>query len=178
MQKDFISRPTIFGPKNQLQLLTLPLEITVRTLNVGGLVHLVARAKVGKKETDSDWQLQRFLYDASGAISAVIWPIFTGVITPNYFFQYGPDNKAGVTGVSQSQQAVVQAANSYENGDLVYFDNVLGMVDLNFTGNNLYTVANATPSSFELKGVDSRNFAPYTSGGIAHVLPALQYGFA
>lgn len=177
MQKDYITRPTIYGPGNHQQYLTLPSEITIRTLNVNGFVHLVARGKVGKVITDSDWQLQRFIYDATGAVTAVIWPLFDSKPTADYLFQYGPENAAVVTAISQANPAVITANNTFTNGEQVYFDNVLGMTQVNFTGNNLYTVSNATATSFQLLGVDSTNFGSYTSGGIAHVLPALQYGF-
>lgn len=70
-----------------------------------------------------------------------------------------------ITAVTQATQAVVtSAAHGYAQGDLVFIDGVLGMIQLNGRWFTLGTVATNT---FVLSGEDSTNYDAYTSGGTA-----------
>lgn len=71
---------------------------------------------------------------------------------------------ATITGATQANPCVITAANDFSNGETVEINNVAGMSELN---GNSYTVANATPTSFELQGIDSTGYTAYTSGGDA-----------
>jgi hypothetical protein len=73
-----------------------------------------------------------------------------------------------ITDITQASPAVVTAAgHGRSNGDIVKISGVLGMTEAN---GKLFTVANATPDTFELtdtEGVDvnSAGWGAYTSGG-------------
>jgi hypothetical protein len=68
-----------------------------------------------------------------------------------------------ITGITQANPAVVTiSGHGYSNGDVVFITGVAGMTEVN---GKFYTVANVTASTFELSGVDSTGFTPYTSGG-------------
>lgn len=71
---------------------------------------------------------------------------------------------ATITGITQANPAVVTAANTFANGELVTIAGVIGMTELN---GNTYTVANVTGATFELQGINSTGFTAYTSGGSA-----------
>jgi hypothetical protein len=72
---------------------------------------------------------------------------------------------APITGISKAAQAVVTAANTFAVGQLVRFDSVGGMVEINGLGG---VISAATPTSFTV-GIDSTGFSTYTSGGNATV---------
>lgn len=70
-----------------------------------------------------------------------------------------------ITGISNANPTVVTApGHGYTNGKLVYLAAVAGMVEIN---SYVYLVAGATTDTFQLTGIDSTNFNPYTSGGTA-----------
>jgi prepilin-type N-terminal cleavage/methylation domain-containing protein len=91
-----------------------------------------------------------------------------------------------ITGVTNANPAVVThsatytdcagntiAGPAYVNGDRVYITGVAGMGAINNAGSS-YTVANVTPTTFQLSGVDTSVTIPavynaYTSGGVAEV---------
>ena len=73
---------------------------------------------------------------------------------------------ATITAISKANPAVITAANSYVNGDLVYITGVAGMTQINgLTG----TVSGASGTGFSVTGIDSTLFSTYTSGGLATV---------
>lgn len=82
----------------------------------------------------------------------------------NCDYRYLPmSNNAVVTGISKANPAVVSVvSNPFSNGDTVVISYVNGMSEIN---NVTATVANATPTSFELSGVDSTGYTTYTGGG-------------
>ena len=71
---------------------------------------------------------------------------------------------APITGITNALPAIVTAANTFKNGDVVTIDDVIGMVEINGVSG---VVSGATPSSFALVGVNAVDFTPYDSGGTA-----------
>ena len=71
---------------------------------------------------------------------------------------------APITGISAAAEAVVTAANTFTDGDIVTIDGVVGMVEINGVSG---VVSNASGTGFTLTGVDSTDFTPYGSGGTA-----------
>ncbi len=70
-----------------------------------------------------------------------------------------------ITGVTKANPAVVTYTGTQPaNGTKVLISGVVGMTQLN---GNVYTVANATSTTFQLQGIDSTGFTTYTSGGTA-----------
>ena len=82
---------------------------------------------------------------------------------------------ANVSGATQANPCVITATgHPFSNGDFIYFYDVGGMTDLNYTAtggsHNIYEVANKTTNTFELSGVNSTGFDAYTSGGRAEIV--------
>jgi hypothetical protein len=70
-----------------------------------------------------------------------------------------------IAGITRANPAVVRALNhGYANGDIAEISGVAGMTEVN---GRQFEVANVTPDTFELKGVDSRKYGEYRSGGKA-----------
>lgn len=69
-----------------------------------------------------------------------------------------------ITGITAANPGVVttSAAHGYENGDIVYIQGVVGMVEVN---NRSFTVANKTSTTFEIE--DTSGHTTYSSGGEA-----------
>ena len=73
-----------------------------------------------------------------------------------------------ITGASQTNPVVIQAVNTYSNGDEVFITGVLGMVELN---GNRYIIKNVTASNYEIthqvtsENIDGTAFTAYTSAG-------------
>lgn len=75
----------------------------------------------------------------------------------------GPFN---VTVISRSNPCVVTApGHTFDNGDMVQIQNAQGMTQINQDKTQAYEVTNVSGSTFQLLGMDSTNFAPYTGGG-------------
>lgn len=78
------------------------------------------------------------------------------------------DSSKTVTNITKANPAVVtSASHGFANGDLVRFDDVEGMTEVN---GNIYKVANQAANTFELTtidgdNIDSSSFSTYFSGG-------------
>lgn len=79
-------------------------------------------------------------------------------------FPTGSDmTTAAIEVISQTNPAVITQTNHpYFNGYQIRIDNVVGMTEVN---GKYYKVANATPNTYELQGVDSTGYSSYISGG-------------
>lgn len=79
---------------------------------------------------------------------------------------------AAITGATQANPCVITAVgHGFQNGDAVALAGLGGMVELNNFA--APAIANATANTFELAGVNSTGFTPYTSGGTATKLQAV-----
>lgn len=73
-----------------------------------------------------------------------------------------------ISGITQANPAVVTAtSHGYDNGEHVFIGSVAGMTELN---NRTFKVANKATNTFQLTGIDSRDFTAYGSGGVANVV--------
>lgn len=75
-----------------------------------------------------------------------------------------------ITNITQANPPVVTAAgHNYANGAFVQISGVLGMVQINQSKMEAYTVANSNPGAgtFELADMDTTGFDPYVGGGQA-----------
>jgi hypothetical protein len=84
-------------------------------------------------------------------------------LTKQIFFYYDGQVTGAITGVTNSNPAVVHApANGLQTGAEVIIRNVGGMTNID---NNTYTITVVDSDHFSLNGVDSTAFPAYTSGG-------------
>jgi hypothetical protein len=71
-----------------------------------------------------------------------------------------------ITGITQANPAVVtySGADNFANGNTVFLDGIVGMIELNGAE---YTVANVNTgtNTFELQGVDTTGFSAYSNAG-------------
>lgn len=84
----------------------------------------------------------------------------------------GGEALTDIESITRDNPAVVThtADHGFEDGDLIQFTGVEGMTELNCGPTNAYTVANKTDKTYELSGIDSTEYAAYTSGGtVTHV---------
>lgn len=71
-----------------------------------------------------------------------------------------------ITGITNATTGVVTVGSTtgITNGSLVYIFGVGGMTQVN---DRIFTVANVTPTTFELSGVSTLSYGVYTAGGIS-----------
>jgi hypothetical protein len=75
------------------------------------------------------------------------------------------DSVKNITAATAASPVVITSnAHGFVNGDIVYIQGVVGMVDLN---NRQFVVAGATANTFQLSGVNGTGYLAYTSGGTA-----------
>lgn len=73
-----------------------------------------------------------------------------------------------ITAITAANPPVVSStAHGYTNGQVVYIDGVVGMVELN---GRAFVVANSAANTFELKGVNGTGYTAYASGGSAYLI--------
>lgn len=78
-----------------------------------------------------------------------------------------PFQSADIEGITNANPAVVTSEDhGFTNGQTVYLDSIGGMTELNGMS---AVVANKTDDTFELSGVNSTSFTPYTSGGTVNL---------
>lgn len=87
-------------------------------------------------------------------------------LTKQIFFYYDGQVTGDITGVSNSNPAVINSVgHGLQTGAIVILRDIGGMVPLN---NLSYTITVIDPDNFSLNGIDTTNttnFPPYTSGG-------------
>lgn len=82
---------------------------------------------------------------------------------------------ATITGATAANPVVIttSAAHGFVDGDQVYISDVAGMTEIN---DLIFTIDNASGSTFDLQGINGTAYTPYTSGGtirkVAPVVPA------
>ena len=70
-----------------------------------------------------------------------------------------------ITNITQANPAVVTSnAHGFNNNDLIYINDVVGMIEVN---RRWYRAAGVAANTFQLAGVDSTGYGAYTSGGVA-----------
>ena len=78
------------------------------------------------------------------------------------------DANVTISGATKANPAVITAtSHGYSNDDHVAISSVAGMTQIN---NRTFKIASVTSNTFELSGVDSRDYSTYTSAGVANVV--------
>lgn len=113
-----------------------------------------------------------YIYGIEGAEYINGGPYTVTVVDENTFTvsrdmtEFGAE-VSGITAPGVNPPVITVDINRFLNGDQIYFLDVGGMIEINFTGSNFFTVANSTSTTFELEGIDTTLFTAYTVGGFA-----------
>lgn len=137
--------------------------------NVTVLPHGGARKRSGtkfvvaQKSSVDDVVLVPFIYNSEQAYVLVFGPSYVWFVKDGGIITHGAGT---ITGITKANPAVLTyvGSDTYANGDVVIVTGVAGMTEVN---NRQFTVANVDTgaNTFELSGVDSREYGTYTSGG-------------
>lgn len=169
MTRGTINRPFRFGERDRREFIVQDSEVSIVAINnaTGNPVYL-GRAKAGEPLSDDKWQIRKITYDEALGVTRVEWPLNDlNNASTEYEFIWSASPALTVTNITQANPATVtvSAIGTLQNGDLVVFQNVGGMVEVNFDGTTTYTVANIIGNTFQLLGIDSTAFTAHTSGG-------------
>lgn len=156
------NRPFKYGPNDRREFIVLESEITIRVVNDGsGNPIYVARAKVGTQESEDKWQISYISYDSNDGVTSVLWPENSeSNASTEYEFVYDDATNTTISGITQANPGVVtMAANPFTDGDVVIFENMGGMTELEFnnTTARMYIVANGDATTFEITDLDGNN---------------------
>lgn len=182
MSRPRVNRPFRFGDRDRREFIVQDSEVELRAINnTSGEPIFLGRAKIGITEDDDKWQIRKITYDSAEGVTKIEWPTNDeSLISGDYEFIWDSGfTPLTITGISQANPAVVTVSSigALTNGMKIYISGVVGMTEVNFTGNNLYTVANISGNTFELSGIDSSLFTAYTSGGTVYAPQAVQYTY-
>ncbi|MCK9435109.1 MAG: hypothetical protein M0R32_09900 [Candidatus Cloacimonetes bacterium] len=85
------------------------------------------------------------------------------------------DATKSITGATNANPCVItSASHNYAAGQVIYLSGLAGITQLN---NQYYTVANPSPNTYELLGIDTTSgYGIYTSGGISKITGKLIEG--
>lgn len=171
MTRSCINRPFKYGERDRREFIVQDSEISLVAINntAGSPIYL-GRAKAGVLLGDDKWQIRKITYDSVDGVIRVEWPQNSlGAASTEYEFVWSDLAPLTVTNITQANPATVtvSAIGTLQNGDLVVFQNVAGMTQVNFDGTNVYTVANILGNTFELLGIDSSAYGAYTGSGTA-----------
>ena len=78
------------------------------------------------------------------------------------------EGNKSITAITKANPAVVTASShGYDDDEHVVISSVAGMTQVN---DRTFKIANKTTNTFELAGIDSRDYSTYSSGGVANVV--------
>jgi len=179
-----INRPFKYGANDRREFIVQDSEVTIRSINdTNGDPIFLGRAKAGTLESDQKWQIRKVQYDSNKGITSVTWPLNAdSLATTDYEFIWNTETDLTITGISNANPGVVTVAalGDLTNGDKIVIENVSGMTQVNFTGSNIYTVANINigAGTFELFGINTTAYGVYTSGGTVTYGEVVNYTYS
>lgn len=169
MAKASQNRPFKFGERDRRELIVQDSEVSLVCINdTNGNPVFLGRAKAGEPLSEDKWQIRFIEYDDAQGTTRVTWPEDDeGNASTDYEFVWNSTSDLTITNISQDNPGVVTVSDigDLENGDQIIIQGVEGMTKVNFTGSNLYTVANIAGNNFELQGIDTTAFTAYSAGG-------------
>jgi len=182
MAKASQNRPFKFGERDRRELIVQDSEVSLICINdTNGNPIFLGRAKAGEPLGDNKWQLRHITYDDAEGVTRVTWPEDNeGNASTDYEFIWSSVSDLTITNISQANPGVVTVSDigNLENGDQIVIQDVQGMTEVNFTGSNLYTVANIAGNDFELQGIDTSSFTAYSAGGIVIYGEVVNYTYS
>lgn len=169
MAKASQNRPFKFGERDRRELIVQESEVSLVAINDANANPVfLGRAKAGEPLSDDKWQIRKIDYDSNQGVTRVTWPQDSeGNSSTDYEFIWSSVSDLTITGISQANPGVVTVSSidTLQNGDQIVIEGVAGMTEVNYTGSNIYTVANILGTTFELQGIDTTAFTAYSSGG-------------
>ncbi len=163
------NRPFKYGDRDRRQYIVQDSEVALSAINdTSGNPIFLGRAKAGVLQSEPKWQIRKITYDSNSGVIRVEWPQNDeGNASAEYEFVWSENIPLTITDITQANPAVVTVSSidNLQNGDLIVITDVVGMVEVNFTGSNIFTVAGIAGSTFQLLGIDSTAFTAYISGG-------------
>jgi len=184
MGKGSQNRPFRFGANDRREFIVQTSEVSYVAINDGnGNPVFLGRAKAGVSLAEEKWQIRKIEYDDAEGITRVTWPQDTSSNASSDFeFIWLSVSALTITGITNANPGVVTVSSlgSLTNGDQIVIQSVSGMIEVNFDGTNIYTVANVTPgaNTFELSGVNTTTYTPYTSGGTVEYGEVVNYTYS
>lgn len=176
------NRPYKFGERDRREFIVQDTEVSLVAINnTSGCPIYLGRAKVGVPLSDNKWQIRKISYDSSLGVTRVEWPQNNiNAASTEFEFAWSSVIDLNILNISQAATAVVtvSAISTLQNGDKIVIQDVVGMTEVNFSGSNLYTVANIAGNTFELQGINSTTFTPYSSGGSVTYSGVLQLTYS
>lgn len=170
------NRPFKYGSNDRREFIVFNSEVTVRLVNDdGGNPVYVGRARAGVAESEAKWQLLYITYDANDGITSVLWPQnSSGNASTEYEFVYDDATQTTISAITQANPGVVtMAANPFTDGDVVIFENMVGMTELEFdnTTATMYIVASGNATTFQITDLNGNNvntsgYGAFTSGKV------------
>ncbi len=170
MTRSGMNRPFKYGTRDRREYIVQDSEVALSAINdTSSNPIFLGRAKAGVLQDEPKWQIRKMTYDSNSGVTRVEWPHNDeGNASAEYEFVWSETTPLIVTDITLANPAVVTVSSidDLQNGDLIVITEVVGMVEVNFTGSNIYTVAGIAGATFELAGIDSTAFTPYVSGGM------------
>jgi len=169
MAKASQNRPFKFGERDRRELIVQDSEVSLICINdTNGNPIFLGRAKAGEPTSDDKWQIRKIQYDDNEGVTRVTWPQDDeGNASTDYEFIWSTVSDLTITNITQANPGVVTVSDigDLQNGDQIVIQEVEGMTEVNFTGSNIYTVANIAGNDFELQGTNTSAFTAYSTGG-------------
>jgi hypothetical protein len=176
------NRPLKFGSNDRRELIVEDGEVSLIAVNDStGSPIFLGRAKAGTALDAEKWQIRKITYDSNGGVTRVKWAEDSqNKASTDYEFAWSSFTNLTITGITQANPAVVSVASTatLTNGDQIIITGVVGMTQVNFTGTNIYTVANKAAGTFQLSGIDSSAYGAYVSGGSVDASEYINYTYA
>lgn len=184
MGKGEQNRPYKFGANDRREFIVQNSEVGLAAINdTNGNPIFVGRAKIGVPLDEDKWQIERITYDSAQGVTRGEWPQnASGLASGDFEFIWSTVSDLTITGITQANPGVVtvSALGTLTNGDSIVIQSVSGMVEVNFDGSNIYTVANINvgAGTFELSGINTTTYTPYVSGGTVTYGEVVNYTYS
>jgi len=179
------NRPFKYGANDRREFIVQDSEVAVVAINdTSGNPIFLGRAKAGIGLSEEKWQIRKVSYDTNSGVTRVQWPINAdGVASTEFELAWNSETDLTITGISNANPGVVtvSALGNLTNGDKIIIQDVAGMTEVNFDGNDyIFTVANINvgAKTFELSGVNTTTYTAYSSGGTVTYGEVVNYTYS
>jgi len=177
-----INRPFKYGADDKREFIVQNSEVACVAINdTNGSPIFLGRAKTGINLFEEKWQIRKITYDSEDGVTRVTWPQDEdGIAKSDFKFIWSTVSELTILDITNALVGVVTVAaiGDLADGDQIIIQNVEGMIQVNFDGPNIYTVANIAGNTFELSATDTTTYTPYTSGGTVNFGEVINYTYS